>query len=102
MKATTNLSAQPRAGMTAKWTTRYEDLRRQVLEEPDGSGWGRSLFMRRGLLAWMEAWPPENDSRTPLATPAAPTASETPALSSGVYQEMTRILIDMILDTKEE
>jgi hypothetical protein len=102
MKTTTNLSAQPHAGVAGKWTTRYEDLRRQVLEEPAGSGWGRSLFMRRGLLAWMEAWPPDNDSGAPPVTPAAPTAVEMPALSSGLYQEMTRILVDMILHSKEE
>lgn len=106
MTTTTESSARPCGGVAGRWTARYEDLRRQVLEEPTGGGWGRSLFVRRGLLAWMEAWPPDSgsdESGTPgmPAVTAGPTTTETPPLSSGLYQEMTRVLVEMILGGKE-
>jgi hypothetical protein len=94
-------SAQPHGSESARWTTRYEDLRRQVLENPAGSGWGRSLFVCRGLLSWMAAWPQDNDRGPSTGEPAAQTAAETPTLSSGLYREMTRVLVNMILGTKE-
>ena len=97
----TEPSAQPHSGETARWTTRYEDLRRQVLEDPAGSGWGRSLFVRRGLLNWMEAWPLDNDRGPSTSVSAAQAEADTPSLSSGLYREMTRIFVDMILGTKE-
>jgi hypothetical protein len=99
---TTESSAQPHGGAAGKWTTRYEDLRRQVLEEPAGGGWGRSLFVRRGLLDWMEAWPPENDYSPSTSTPTAQVAGETPSLPSTLYREMTRVLVNMILDSSKE
>jgi hypothetical protein len=97
----TEPSAQPHGSETGRWTTRYEDLRRQVLEDPAGSGWGRSLFVRRGLLNWMEAWPPDNDRGPSTGVPAAQAEADTPSLSSGLYREMTRVFVNMILGTKE-
>jgi hypothetical protein len=97
----TEPSAPPDSIKTASWATRYEDLRRQVLEDPAGSGWGRSLFVRRGLLSWMEAWPQDNDRRPSTGVPAAQTAADTPSLSSGLYREVTQVLVNMILGTKE-
>jgi hypothetical protein len=97
----TQSSAQPHGSESARWTTRYEDLRRQVLEDPAGSGWGRSLFVSRGLLSWMAAWPPDNDRGPSTGVPATQTAADTPALYSGLYREMTRVLVNMILSTRE-
>jgi hypothetical protein len=94
---TTESSAQLYDGRAGKWTTRYEDLRRQVLEEPVGSGWGRSLFVRRGLLGWMEAWPPENDYGPSTSMPTVQIVGEMPSLPSGLYREMTRVLVNMML-----
>jgi hypothetical protein len=98
---TTESAARPKTGGTGKWATRYEDLRRQVLEEPAGSGWGRCLFVTRGLLGWMEAWPPDNDHGPSAGVPAAQTAVERPSPPSGLHREMTRVLVNMILNTKE-
>jgi hypothetical protein len=41
------------------WAARYEDLRRQIVNErrPVSAGWGLALFVRRGAVAWMEGWP---------------------------------------------
>jgi len=40
---------------------RYEDLRRTARDEAGSanSSWGLALFLRRGLSAWMHAWPQE-------------------------------------------
>ena len=97
----TKPSAPTHGSEIARWATRYEDLRRQVLEDPAGTGWGRSLFVRRGLLSWMEAWPQENDRMPSSGVPAAQTAAGTPSLSSGLYREITQVLVNMILATKE-
>jgi hypothetical protein len=54
--------AAPADDSEEPWVARYEDLRRQVLEEespPTRRGWGRALVICQGLAAWMKAWPPE-------------------------------------------
>jgi len=85
-----------------KWTTRYEQLRRQILEEPQGSGWGRALLQRRGLVAWMQAWPSDEEAGPEEATgPAEPSTPATP-LPIGLCGEITRILVNMILDPGKE
>jgi hypothetical protein len=49
----------------------------------------------------MEAWPPDNDHGPPASLPAAQTAVTTLSPPSGLHGEMTRVLVNMILDTKE-
>ena len=41
------------------WETRYEEMRRQVMTElgPTNHAYGYVLLVRRGLVAWMKAWP---------------------------------------------
>ena len=92
---------QPYGSRAGKWTTRYEDLRRQVLEEPTGRSWSRSLFVVQGLLGWIEAWPPDHDCEPSIDPPAQQTAAEPSPLPSGIYQEMTRVLVDIIFASKE-
>jgi hypothetical protein len=83
----------------AKWVQRYEDLRQQILAEPAGGGWGRVLLLRRGLVAWMQAWPA--DARTaPLPSPAAGEATRLPGLPTDLSLALTRVLLDLILDTE--
>ncbi len=84
-----------------KWTTRYEELRRQILEEPRGSGWGRALLRRRGLMAWMQAWPSDKETGPEATGPAEPSTPAT-ALPAGLCGEITRILVNMILDQTKE
>jgi hypothetical protein len=83
------------------WTARYEELRRQVLVEPEGGGWGRALLLRRGLVAWMEAWPSDEGARQEASKPAQPLAEAT-TLPTGVCGEITRVLVNMIIDQIKE
>jgi hypothetical protein len=41
------------------WETRYEEMRRHVMTELGSSNhaYGYVLLVRRGLVAWMKAWP---------------------------------------------
>jgi hypothetical protein len=84
-----------------KWTTRYEELRRQILLEPEGGGWGRALLLRRGLAAWMQAWPSDEETGQEATKSAEPSASAT-ALPADLHGGITRILVNMILDQTKE
>lgn len=84
------------------WATRYEELRRQVLQEPDRGGWGRTLLLRRGLVAWMQAWPAE-DNETRDETATKPPDSSTPAaLPAGLLEDLTQVLVNMIFEHRKE
>jgi hypothetical protein len=98
---TTESPVQPYGGRAGKWTTRYEHLRRQVLEEPTGRSWSRSLLVVQGVLGWIEAWPPDHDCEPSIDTPVPQSAAETPPLPSGLYQKMTRVFVDIIFASKE-
>ena len=80
-----------------RWTARYEELRRQVLAEPEGGGWGRALLLRRGLVAWMQAWPSDEEA----SKPAEPSVGAT-TLPTGLCGEVTRVLVNIILDRSKE
>ncbi len=97
----TEFPVQPHGGRAGKWTTRYEDLRRQVLEEPTGRSWSRSLFVVQGLLGWIEAWPPDHDCEPSIDTPAPQTVAESLPLPSGLYQKLTRVFVDIIFASTE-
>jgi hypothetical protein len=75
-----------------------------------GGGWGMTLFLRRGVAAWMRAWPAESDR--PPARPRerlAPVSdSEEPELSPGqdlpsqLYRSVAKLLAEMLLQTRQE
>jgi hypothetical protein len=89
------------APASEKWATRYEELRRQILEEPEGGGWGRGLLQRRGLVAWMRAWPIDESAEKEVAKPSEQPAAAT-ALPAGLSGEITQVLVNMILDQGKE
>lgn len=35
---------------------RYEELRRRAVEARSGAVWGLTLFLGKGMAAWLEAW----------------------------------------------
>lgn len=41
------------------WTTRYEEMRSQVMVQSCSTShaYGYALLVRRGLVAWMKTWP---------------------------------------------
>jgi len=75
-----------------------------------GGGWGLTLFVRRGLVAWMRAWPeePPRGLDRPADTSEAGSASEhgqPPARAtfpSHLYRPVAALLADMILQARQE
>jgi hypothetical protein len=60
-----------------EWVTRYEQLRSDALSQGQGisSGFGLTLFLRQGMVAWMQAC-----SRA--VTPPAPALAQPSPVSS--------------------
>lgn len=85
------------------WTARYEDLRRQVLEEHRGlgEGAGLSLLVRRGLTAWMQAWPEEVAPWPPWIESDGPGERgliEPICLPAGLRHQMAQVLASIVLN----
>jgi hypothetical protein len=90
--------AEPKASPDA-WTGRYEDLRRRVTEE-DGRlprGPEVTVFVRRGMAAWMEAW--TEGAPCPLPRPVA---CATLQLPTGLYADIARLLVNMLFHNRQE
>ena len=86
-----------------QWTARYEQLRQQALEQGcGGRGWGLTLFLRRGLVAWMSAWPPASSPNPPReqATPEEP--EQRMRLSTELRDEVVSVWVDMVLHRQQE
>jgi len=87
---------------TAPWTTRYEDLRRRAHEEGGGTdvAWGLALFLRQGLVAWMQAWPAPAAGAaylSPVALAMSPVSpSVLPSSSWALPADLTRQLVPVL------
>jgi len=88
-----------------QWTARYEQLRQQAVEQREGGGgrgWGLTLFLRRGLAAWMRAWP-QTSSATPPREQATPEEPEQRIrLSTELRDEVVSVWVDMVLHKQQE
>jgi len=71
---------------------RYEQLRAVALDGAPGPGLGLALLHRRGVSAWVRAWP----AATPTPTPAAVAGGPTVAFAPGA-QEIVGVLAAMAL-----
>ena len=47
--------APPQSAAEEDWAVRYEQLRNDVLSQGIGSGFGLSILLRQGMMAWMRA-----------------------------------------------
>ena len=78
----------------------YESLRSQVLSHPGDfskRGLGLTLFIRRGMLAWMEVCHrcmPEDSKRQKR--------TDTPVFTYGVTSEMVKVMANITLFNLEE
>jgi len=92
------------SGTCEEWTTRYEDLRREVLDgwASGGGRWGYTLFIRQGLVAWMRAWPKRSMSERPDEHQRQPAGSDGPSLPSNLCEQVTMVLVNMILGSRQE
>jgi hypothetical protein len=78
----------------------YEQLRADALDpgEERVVTPGLALFLRRGMAAWIEAWPQAPERRVGTA----PDNSDRPRLPLGLRQQMSLILAGMILAQRQE
>jgi hypothetical protein len=81
------------AGTAQALVTRYEDLRRRIV---DGSGWssrlGLAILRREGLAAWIAAW---TSTPGPAAVDTSPDAAL--RLPDERHAEVVRVLASMAL-----
>lgn len=75
------------------WEARYEHLRNAWLTQC--RGWGLSLFVNRGMIAWLRA------SATPTQDVSPSTVSPSPstgpiAIPSDCGSELTVVLVDIL------
>jgi len=86
-----------------EWAARYEQLRQQAIAGSSG-GWGLALFCRRGLVAWMRAWPSPLPSQ--ITQPDAPSIQEgeSPriAIEPSLREPLVHLLAGMILETERK
>jgi hypothetical protein len=79
------------------WATRYEEMRRQVMTQ-FGSidhAYGYVLLVRRGLVAWMKAWP--RPASQPSRDPRSGQPVDAATIPSPLLQSATSLLVNMIL-----
>jgi hypothetical protein len=86
-----------------QWSSRYESLRTHALPDADvtDSGWGLALFMRRGTVAWMEAWPSikEADGKVTTGTDGAPCPQSSRVT---IPKELVMVLAEIITGCWQE
>ena len=91
-------------GPADSWRQRYEHLRRRVLagESAEGDSWGLALFVRRGLVAWMNAWPKDEAQAPPPARRASPFPENRATFASCLREQIVMLLVNMILSGRQE
>jgi len=86
-----------------QWTARYEQLREQALEQGcGGRGWGLALFVRRGLVAWMRAWPETVSPRPRREQATREEPEQRMCLSAELRDEVVSVWVNMVLHKQEE
>jgi hypothetical protein len=79
------------------WEIRYEEMRSQVMTELGSisHAYGYVLLVRRGLAAWMKAWP-QPASRASCDLPSGQPLDAV-TIPSHLLQSATSLLVNMIL-----
>jgi hypothetical protein len=76
------------------WNDRYESLRAAWLAW--SGGWGQGLFLRQGLVAWMQAWPVEHGSPPALLSESGKEIADC-QLTDDLQRQVTGELVNIIL-----
>ena len=86
------------------WTSRYEDLRSQVMggRRPDRGGWGLALFIRQGMIAWMRAWPKRSSADVSKGHCPPESVARAVQIPLSVRKQVTMVLATMILNGRRE
>jgi len=85
------------------WVARYEDLRRTAMDgaRSPGASWGLALFVRRGLTAWMHAWPQQENDNPPEPRLSSPGDSSLP-LPASLTEQLVTVLASMVFTARQE
>ena len=80
---------------------RYEQLRRDAIgpRAHSGEGLGFALFLRRGMTAWLQAWP-ECAGKVDPGTHAPPSVDGT--IPGDMRSQIATLLASMILGLQQE
>lgn len=83
--------------------TRYEDLRRHVIDHAGGHRLGLALFHREGMKAWLDAWSSCTipDAR-PLRDPSDASAFMTPVTLTGDVGAVVHLVVSMAMATLQD
>jgi hypothetical protein len=79
------------------WTIRYEEMRKRAMAKECSSEHtrGYALLIRRGVVAWMKAWPqPAREPRRDLGSGSQAAAITVPP---HLLQSAASVLVNMIL-----
>ena len=68
--------ALPQSVAGEDWVARYEHLRRDVLSQATGGGFGLIILLRQGMIAWMQAC-----ANIPVPAPARESVQHWDAIS---------------------
>lgn len=88
-----------------EWTSRYEQLRHQATQGclTGQGGYGLTLFMRQGMVAWMHAWPKPHTTNTNITKHQIFNATENLLeLPQSLRTQITIVLADMILNQSHQ
>jgi hypothetical protein len=79
------------------WTTRYEEMRERAMAKACSIDHlhGYALLIRRGLVAWMKAWP--RPAREPRGDLGVSSRVDALTVSSHLLQSAASLLVNMIL-----
>src|SRR5262249_24273059 len=79
------------------WTTRYEAMRKRAMAQSGsiGNSYGYALLIRRGLVAWMKAWP--RPAREPPHDLGSGPRADALTVPSHLLQSAASLLVNMIL-----
>ena len=87
--------ALPQSVAGEDWVARYEHLRRDVLSQATGGGFGLIILLRQGMIAWMQAC-----ADIPVPAPARESVQHGDAISrlpGDVRSQAAAILAEILL-----
>lgn len=79
------------------WTTRYEAMRKRAMARSRSfdNSYGYALLIRRGLIAWMKAWP--QPTQEPPRDRGSGSRVDAFTVPSHLLQSAASLLVNMIL-----
>jgi hypothetical protein len=84
------------------WATRYEEMRNRVMAKSCSidNVYGYALLVRRGLVAWMNAWP--RPAQEPPRNPGFSSTVDAITVPSHLLRSATSLFVNLILSRPME